>query len=122
LFFKYFFDKFHFHPPIDAWAPHPPAFASRASTRTESSDRGDESRSQSNRLHEQLKSVAIAVMESPCQSTLIDVIATTGEFATRTTSMAAFGFHATAGELQKPLCFVIEMRLFRIGNAFCAIA
>jgi hypothetical protein len=28
--------------------------------------------------------------------------------------MAAFGFHATTGELQKPLCFGIEMPLYRI--------
>src|ERR1700726_3891421 len=32
----------------------------------------------------------------------------TCEFATRTASMAAFGFHATAGALQKPLFSGIE--------------
>ena len=37
------------------------------------------------------------------------MIATTGEFATCTASMAAFEFHTAAGELQKPLCFGIEM-------------
>jgi hypothetical protein len=48
-------------------------------------------------------------MEPPRQtSTRIDVITTTGECATRTASMAAFGFHAAAGESQKPLCSGVE--------------
>jgi hypothetical protein len=102
LFCKDVFDKFHLTHRL-MWAPHTPALPLPRlhSHRIERQERAI--RSQNNRLHAQLKSVVIGVMEPPYRtSTLIDLIATTGEFAS-TASMAASGFHAAARESQKPL-------------------
>jgi hypothetical protein len=76
LFYQDIFDKLHFTCRLMHGHRTRPLSPSRASTRTESSNRGNRSRSQDNRPLEQPESVVIAVVEPPRQtSTLIDVIA-----------------------------------------------